>query len=1776
MKPDQDSYPVFEANQVLTNGHLNDGFNYLDEQEHHTRARLIGIGIACGLEISLRSGTTIEVSKGCGVTSQGYLIVEPETVSLVAYRADYRIPDEVDYPVFRDADKRQYPLWELFPAGEPNTLELASVAGFLDDKAVLLFMELKQQGLRNCSPNNCDDKGSEVAVSIRRLLIKREHLDLISAAAAQLAAGLTYRDRQEREQAQLDLPDLRLPRLKFPRPNELRSQDILAAFVDVFQANQLAQALGEALQAAYQAFRPWLQEEYPDDPFTDFAAKFGFLDQVLVVDKTTTVQARFLQYYYDVFDDLLRAYDEFRWQASGLICACCPPVDLFARHLMLGLPSDSTDAQPGIYRHGFLASPAISGCAEKSMEVRLLFQRIVEMLASFTVAPPLFAGLSEIDERIDAQIRITPSVLGGKPLAERAIPYYYQQTGKPPLYQIWNSEKTRRNRGNRNLAYRAYEYRPEPPRFVRDPLSYDLEAYDFLRIEGHLGKPYLAVMRTLLQLKQIYRLPIEIIALRSGPYDEQQPVDLSAESCRFQDLEAVFDSLREQVLSALAEGVRFLYAIPLEGEQVGGGALPAGTPQLALLKAYAADFSYAADSVGAWFEKHLKLFQGRPYVDVDHSQINEEAVLRVVWELLAGTSKSPLPSRYYGHIVVLYYLSKLAETLPPSLDLLSQADFENKCQDLRGLVRFFRSAAASEISQESQAFIPEEDLIDHFDQVLSSCQLGPLQSVHEEYGRRIGELKKKQFLVRFIEDHPGMEHKAGVPRGGTFILVYHGAPAPAVVSTPAIDERSLVAESSRDGSPRAVGIGAGASVETRVLADAIKRISHNESLQSNPDVKLVLDSLVRTKPGITSEIGVAALPAKDDFRSLINTVVDELAAGTVIADFYLPYLCCSDCSAIQFVVPRIPPTFTVTVACTNTEGYATVSVDPQGGFPPYTVKVDEQNHQSLSQELLLSVGQHTLLIRDSESSESTAQTVTVAPQLLLGEPSFDCGEDYSSYRASLTISGGTPPYRINGQAIDGDGYTSEWIDSGTTVDLDVLDSRDCAAAITFIHTCVRPCDFSFSVGCTDASDTAPVIVTPTGGIAPYTLMIDEQDYQALPEILILNSGEHALTLRDSEGRQSPVRGVYVAPQLLLGEPSFDCGEDYSSYRASLTISGGIPPYRVNGQAIDGDGYTSEWIDSGATVDLEVLDSRDCAAAIAFIHTCVQPCDFSFSVGCTDASDTAPVIVTPTGGVAPYTLMINEQDYQPLPEILILNSGEHALTLRDSEGRQSPVRNVYVAPQLLLGEPSFDCGEDYSSYRASLTISGGIPPYRVNGQAIDGDGYTSEWIDSGATVDLEVLDSRDCAAAITFIHTCVQPCDFSFSVGCTDASDTAPVIVTPTGGVAPYTLMIDEQDYQPLPEILILNSGEHALTLRDSEGRQSPVRTLEVAQHLVLDEPAFSCNEDGSTYTASFTFSGGTPPYTIDGQLIDGNLIYTTAPIGSGTSGELEVVDSRNCSAKVSFTHTCEPVCDLPCAGISLDRGYPFWLPDPDPERPYTGVGFQEVAFSLEVSPGKSVDLSGELAGILRVEDIAQLNERFGDVVEQWLAKINALIAEVTGNPDWLKLSYQALSPGFMGTLRIEYFECLGFDLHIHTFFDRREVSDDLDVVYSPEGTSIQAKAIEGRVVIPAFDAIRIDKCHPEIPPVSLCPDELNLKLTIDVSVDGRGAFLQVRATGNEQPIAYLWQAQDGRPPLANGDSGWFEFTGDAGPISKRVRVTAFTKRGCRTSGETTINFEELG
>lgn len=1078
-----DHYPVFEANQVLMSRHLNDAFDYLEQQERQTRSHLIGIGIACGLKIQL-NGTAIALSKGCGVTSEGYLIVEPEDVTLTAYRP-YTLPTDIDYPEFKN-DGTPFAMWELFGDGVPNTTPLGTPAGFLDDKAVLLFLELRKEGLRTCSPNNCDDKGSQVTATVRRLLIARSDLDSIIAAANGLGSGLSEGDLVAALSARLNLPDLRLHRFDVLNSNPVSSDDVYTAFLDMVRQGGLASATGQALSAAYAAFRPLLFADYPSDPFVAFGTNYSFLDSA----PTDTTQVKFLQYYADLFDDLLRAYDEFRWKGLELMCACCPDDGLFPRHLMLGLLHPESVASPDSYRQGFLPSPAVGNCEEESAQLRQLFARLVAMCVGFTDQPRLPAANPSLP--FDPQIRVTPSrrCCGEAELAGTAIPYYYAMPETPPLYPLWSPLLTQRKRANQNLGYNSDLYTPTAPDFVTDPLRYDLGSRDFLRIEGHLGKDYQSALRSLLTMKAQYRLPIDVIALRTGAYDDSQPVDLSQEQARFQDLDALYGSLRGELRQQLVEGIMQLYNYPIP--TINGLPLNAGTPQLSLLKQYAPQFNYNASTIGAWYEYYLARFENQGYIDVNQNAINSYAMLYLYCALFNGTL-APDGSAY-PHVVAIYYFSKLAEALDPSLSGLNYPDFENKYQDLMALIRYLRSDVVYKAPPDLQSFLPQDEFIDLCEGVLMGCKLDAIKSVRDQFQARVGELRRLQFLSSFLQREPGIQHKAGVPLGGTFILVYHGDTVinnlngglfgqglvqfPLQLQAQNVDRVAMsmerapgagavdVASDSVTSAPNLANSGIAAALNIAPAADAtndtsrlmraIGNLSANRNLIQSDDLHLVVDWLTGRTPVVTpggppgqgsgSEGGPAA--------AIIGRAVGELDAGTVIADFFLPYRLSSAGPGIQFVLPKVPPTFTVAVGCTAPNGTASVSIDAKGGVPPYDVAADGGAYQPLGAPLSLTVGNHSVTLRDAVGAETPMQSFTVVPPLAIGEPSFTCAG--GSYTASATISGGTPPYEVNGQPATMI-VTAPTL-SGATVSVTVQDSKGCAVGGQFTHECCTlPC-----------------------------------------------------------------------------------------------------------------------------------------------------------------------------------------------------------------------------------------------------------------------------------------------------------------------------------------------------------------------------------------------------------------------------------------------------------------------------------------------------------------------------------------------------------------------------------------------------------------------------------------------------------------------------------------------------------------------------------------------
>ena len=679
------TYPVFEANQVLSSTHLNELFEYLDEQTRLTRANLVGIGIVCGLDVTFEQPLgPVHLSSGCGVTSQGYLVVEPVDLTLAYVRA-YTLPRELGYEPFMKpvgGAPTQFDLWELLPDDdEPGATSLANSGLLLDDKVVVLFVEQTKDRLRNCSPNNCNDRGAAVTSTVRRLLVDVADLDRAAEVANQPAPSPVEPDLTER----LKLPDLRMPRVDVPNTGPVSSEGVLRAFQETFRRDGLAGRTAQALTALYEAFRPVIREPFDDNPFLGFAARFDFLDKV----PTTTSQVRFMQYYWDLFDDVLTAYDEVRWTGVDLLCACCPPESLFPRHLMAGaLVPDLHGAADR--RHRFVRSPAVGDCGGRTHELLTLFGRLVALVDRFTESPP------------DRGVRATPSQSGDAPLSAKAIPYYYDQTGTPPVYQLWDPLKSTRGRANHNLGYRADDYTPAPPPFVTDPLAFDLEPNDFLRIEGHLGKDVQTVLESLLALKKSHRLPIDVVALRTGTFDDGAEIDLGERRCRFRDLETLYATLAAEMTCFLEKEGEYFRALA-DGE---AGPKPPGTELPDQLKALDGALSAVRSTLAGDLHQ------------VDVAALRES----------------------YGT------LDEVARTL--------------------------------DAARRREGYDPA-GLSDRLDDITFRCRIDPFEALADEYGRRTGEAGKNTFLGHYLEHHPGVQHKAGVPLGGTFILVYHELPGQA-------------------------------------------------------------------------------------------------------------------------------------------------------------------------------------------------------------------------------------------------------------------------------------------------------------------------------------------------------------------------------------------------------------------------------------------------------------------------------------------------------------------------------------------------------------------------------------------------------------------------------------------------------------------------------------------------------------------------------------------------------------------------------------------------------------------------------------------------------------------------------------------------------------------------------------------------------------------------------------------------------------------------------------
>lgn len=719
------TYPVFERNQVLTSTQLNNMVNYLDQQNRLTRAKLIGMGVVCGLEIDFnKSENTITISKGTGITSEGYLINIGDCVT-VKYRP-YNLPPGTIYEPFVGADNKQdITLFELLTETAKVGAEdkLLDDEAFLADKIVLLFIESFDKDLKSCLGKGCDELGKERILTLRKLLISKTDLQKVWNRTNTGKLDAIFPEK-------FNLPTINMQRVLF-NPNSPNSKDYkefslnyATAILEVF--DKLVAALAET----YDIYRPLLLESYNEkNPFTTtpILTKLGKLQNFLNDADATLNSFQGVQYVYDLFQDLILAYNEFKNTAFDLMSECSADMTRFPKHLMLGeaIPLPVTLCQNSEYRHYFVQPPIYNLQKLLIQRTVSLHNRMVLMLESFDIKRINAINVVELQ---NFPIRITPSLEKTTLLSLRSIPWYYDLKKKSSyaalgtLKNYWSFDIRRKCTDEKEGLILNYEDQLPDQSVAKyklgTPLFYDIQDYSFLRIEGQTGVNVVQAVKRLKTLRTQFDLAFDLISLQLDPILASVTLEYK---CGFEDIQEEYQMLNLS-FCRFANDIRELYKFIDENQET----------------LFDSDNENSED-IKKYLEKLKEIVE---LIDAVCKSISS-CIKNFDFPGFQEKFKSALEKIIDFVLIDLELLQKIN---------IAKEDAEKQIPLINGIIQ--------RLSPLANKF---------FDMLFYNRFL----RLYYSFKRREFYLKKQfDTFSTYIAKNPGIDHQAGVPKGGTFILVY--------------------------------------------------------------------------------------------------------------------------------------------------------------------------------------------------------------------------------------------------------------------------------------------------------------------------------------------------------------------------------------------------------------------------------------------------------------------------------------------------------------------------------------------------------------------------------------------------------------------------------------------------------------------------------------------------------------------------------------------------------------------------------------------------------------------------------------------------------------------------------------------------------------------------------------------------------------------------------------------------------------------------------------------
>lgn len=550
--------PQFKSGQVLRHSDLNNLADYLDLQDRLTRVVLVGTGIIEGLQPTCEENAAgllekVTIGTGIGISSDGYLFFLDQPWELTHY-----YESSIKAGMLTCSNSNNTPaLYELLKEGQlpdipanggtaPEVKPLTELdAG--EYLVILYFKDLTTQQDRCFSKT--EEQAAGVRFDLKALLVKSSDYTLCQDQA-ETSSEAVQQDNSN-ENTDPSGPEFLRPyirRFGFDGTNkkiDLSQIKSFEAFFNNYTAicDPATVVIAEAIDTAFQSSLDLLNQQEPN-PFENLNDQLQQLLKKYTEAPAGNTVRYGIQYYYDYLRDLIATHNELVDHVVDLRRRgrLLPDTCLHPRHLSLGTlmaVAGQNAVDPEKCSSPFRSSAFQEENTGKYFKALFLIDRMKALVqinennaagansnaktltSSKKIVSPVFVGqFSKMQLALppgtlpegpfvnlpvsteSPQIRITPSRAVSAPLSERSVPYYFDAD----IRTLWNFFLTETGR----TAYvLGYQLRTTTAPFD-EPLLYEMEAYPFFRIEGHIGMQIADAYEQVYQLKQDLDLPFDI------------------------------------------------------------------------------------------------------------------------------------------------------------------------------------------------------------------------------------------------------------------------------------------------------------------------------------------------------------------------------------------------------------------------------------------------------------------------------------------------------------------------------------------------------------------------------------------------------------------------------------------------------------------------------------------------------------------------------------------------------------------------------------------------------------------------------------------------------------------------------------------------------------------------------------------------------------------------------------------------------------------------------------------------------------------------------------------------------------------------------------------------------------------------------------------------------------------------------------------------------------------------------------------------------------------